>query len=130
MYLIAHQSEINRWVSGIFKSRNSAIDYLESIPQVERPYLLEFSWDDYPIYLLETHGVEFTLYDEAGITAYINTLTIQANNDDYFYGNIYRIDRDWQSSKIGKDRMGLISHIHIYNEQIASIKAIGIANYF
>lgn len=129
MYLIAHQSGINRWVSGIFKSRNIAIDYLDIISQLECPSLLEFTCNDYPVYLLETHGVEFTLYDRAGITAYINNLTVQAN-DDYFYGNIYRIDRDWRSSKIGKDRMGLIPHIHVYNEQIASIKNVGIANYF
>jgi hypothetical protein len=129
MYLIAHQSGINRWVSGIFKSRNSAIDYLDLIPQVERPSLLEFTYNDYPVYLLETHGSEFTLYDRTEITAYINNLTVQ-DDDDYFYGNIYRIDRDWRSSKIGKDRMGLIPHIHIHNEQIASIKDVGIANYF
>jgi hypothetical protein len=103
---------------------------MESIPpEIKPPELREFAIDCYPVYLLEAKGIKFTLYEEADLNAYINTLKIQDDND-YWYGNIYRLEEDWQSSRPGTDWMGEIRHTHLFTQDILRIHDSGIAGKF
>jgi hypothetical protein len=131
MYLIVHNtSNDRRWISGIFQDRNNAIAYIESIPpEIKPPELREFIIDCYPVYLLEAKGIEFTLYKEADLNAYINTLKLQDDND-YWYCNIYRLEEDWQSPRPGTDWMGEIRHTHLFIQEILRIRDSGIAAEF
>jgi hypothetical protein len=132
MYLIVHNtSSHRRWVSGIFQDKNSAESYLASIPLTLKPQLRECEIDRYPVYLLEAAGIEFTLYEEENINAYIKNITLDEENDeDRFYANIYRIKEDWQSSRPGTDWMGEIQHTHIFIREILRIRNFGIAGEF
>jgi hypothetical protein len=132
MYSIVHNtSSDRRWISGVFKDRNKAIAYLESIPpEIKPPELLEFAIDLYPVYLLEAKGIEFTFYEEADLNAYINTLTLH-DDDDWWYGNIYRFEQDWQPPRLpGTDYMGDIRHTHLFTKDILKIRNSGIAKHF
>jgi hypothetical protein len=131
MYLIVHNtSNDRRWISGIFQDRDNAISYTESIPpDINSPELREFIIDCYPVYLLEAKGIEFTLYKDADLNTYINTLKLQ-DDDDYWYGNVYYLEEDWKSSRPGTDYMGIIQHEHILNRNILKIRDVGIAEYF
>jgi hypothetical protein len=128
MYEIVHNNSVSSWISGIFKDRDLAICYLATIPVDLQPQLLEFPIDRYPVYLLEVDR-NFTYNREADIAAFVSKLTLQ-DNDDWCYGNIYYVDRDWQSQRAGKDYMGMISHFHLDNEHILKICDSGTGNYF
>ncbi len=131
MYLIVHNiSTDRRWISGIFQDRDNATTYMESIPpEIQPPELREFIIDCYPVYLLEAKGIEFTLYKEADLNTYINTLKLQDDND-YWYGNVYYLQENWKSSRPGTDWMGAIRHTHLFTQDILRIRDSGIAGEF
>lgn len=127
MYAIVHHNSVNSWISGIFQERELAIAYLGTIPVDLQPKLLEFSIDRYPIYLLEVER-DFTYYRDTDITAFVSNLTL-LDDDDWCYGNVYYIDRDWQSQRAGKNYMGIIPHIHLDNKHVLIIRETGITAY-
>jgi hypothetical protein len=128
MYAIVHEHSLTSWISGIFQDREQASAYLATIAVELQPQLLEFPIDCYPVYLLEI-GRKFTYNREADIITFVSELTLQ-DDEDWCYGNIYYVDRDWQSRHAGKDYMGIIPHIHLDNERVFGIRDAGIANYF
>jgi hypothetical protein len=132
MYLIGHStSSRRRWVSGIFQDKSIAKSYLASIPPNLDPQLREYAIDRYPVYLLEANGIEFTLYGEEEINAYINNITLADEDDeDRLYANIYHIKEDWQSPRPGTDSMGNIRHIHLDDRGILRVRDSGIAKEF
>lgn len=128
MYAIVHDNSVTSWISGIFQDRDLAIAYLSTIPVDLQPKLLEFPIDRYPVYLLEIDR-NFTYNCEVDITAFIKSITLQ-DEDNWCYGNIYCINQDWQSPRVGKDYMGVIPHFHLDNQHIFRIRDSGIAEYF
>lgn len=128
MYLIAHKTAIKRWISGIFQCREEALAYLAIAPSENQPYLIESKLQNYPVYLLESFGLEFSLLDVSEILQYCSHL--ERRGDDWCYGNLYLIRQDWQAPKVGADYMGLLPHLHLDNGYLERLQSTLILDCF
>ena len=133
MYLIIHNRPTERrWISGVFQDKHKALAYIESIPpDIKQPELRKFEVKNYPVFLLEAKGVEFTLYKEVDINEYIKNIIIEDEEDeDRLYANIYYLEEDWYSPRPGTDWMGEIQHTHLDDRGILRVRDSGIGSEF
>ncbi|MCU6792352.1 hypothetical protein OB236_09450 [Paenibacillus sp. WQ 127069] len=125
MFIISASKEKSRWVSGIFKEEENALQFINSIPEDLKEYqqLIKLENLEYPFYIKEKNGFEFVNKDE--VIRIFDDIEV-SQDEKIVYFNIYTIKTDYQPKKPGTDYMGILSHDHITNDFLEWYKKEGI----
>lgn len=125
MFIIIAYSGKSKWVSGIFKEEEDALEYLNLIPEDLKEYqnLIKLEEIDFPFFVVEKDGFQFVDRDE--MIRALNCIKLSQDEDEVYF-NIYTIESDYKPKKPGIDYMGILKHDHITNDFMDWYKKEGI----
>jgi len=129
MYVVQAVDGRRRWISGVFRSKVAADEYLCLIPDQARGkhFVLDLAGLSYPLYVCEDGVKGFRFLTEAEVVADLKQYATEQRqkSEDWCYTNLYRIEDDWCPRLPGTDYMGVLPHYHVNNWTLDRVEQEG-----